>query len=113
MTKLYLRQSISIFMLVLLANSYHCDAKSLLKNLTTDGNKMYFSTLKQENKNPPCVFGQSQGIWGVDLTTRAGMSQYQLLISALNDNKSIQVTSAQDCSAVAGFERPFSITIIL
>ncbi|MBE0368094.1 hypothetical protein [Pseudoalteromonas aurantia] len=83
-----------------------------ITNIKVDGDTVYFSTSHAKSHTlPNCVTSTNNQQWTLSLTSAAGKASYTLLVAAMTDNRSISVTSANDCADSTGYERAQSIEV--
>jgi hypothetical protein len=83
-----------------------------ITNIKVDGDTVHFSTSQAKvHTLPNCVATGNAQQWTLSLTSAAGKASYTLLVAAMADNRSISVTSANDCADSTGYERAQSIEV--
>ncbi|WDE04082.1 hypothetical protein SG34_022380 [Thalassomonas viridans] len=96
--------------LLLLSNKSIAAAK--VSYINVDGSILVFSTYEAKAAaSPGCVLSGDAEKWALDLTTQAGISSYNMLLTALANNLKVAVVSAGDCSVREGIERPQSVAL--
>jgi hypothetical protein len=80
--------------------------------INVDGDTLYFSTEAAKlSVLPSCVAIQTNNQWAVSLDTQNGQSMYVLLLTAVANQLSVEITSAGDCKDAIGIERPKSVAL--
>ncbi|MBE0368300.1 hypothetical protein [Pseudoalteromonas aurantia] len=83
-----------------------------ITNIKVDGDTVYFSTSHAKSHTlPNCVASANNQQWTLSLKSAAGKASYTLLVAAMTDNRSISVTSANDCANSTGYERAQSVEV--
>jgi len=80
--------------------------------INVDGTTLVFSIAEDKTvASPACVLTDDAEKWALDLTSQAGISSYNILLTAVANNLKIAVESAGDCGARDGIERPKSVAL--
>lgn len=80
--------------------------------LTVDGKQLVFATSEGKTSNSPaCAGTETAQHWGVDLSTQAGVSSYNILLTAVANNLSVEVKTAGDCLLSSGIEQAQSVAL--
>ena len=98
--------------LTLLCSGSAIASDNKITNIKVDGDTVRFSTSQAKvHTLPNCVASGNTQQWTLSLTSAAGKASYTLLVAAMTDNRSISVTSANDCADSTGYERAQSIEV--
>jgi hypothetical protein len=98
--------------LVLLCSGSAIASDNKITNIKVDGDIVHFSTSQAKvHTLPNCVATGNAQQWTLSLTSAAGKASYTLLVAAMTDNRSVVVTSANDCADTTGYERAQSIEV--
>ncbi|MBE0368301.1 hypothetical protein [Pseudoalteromonas aurantia] len=96
--------------LVMSATAVASDNK--ITNIKVNGDTVHFSTSQAKSHTlPNCVTSANNQQWTLSLNSAAGKASYTLLVAAMTDNRSISVTSANDCADSTGYERAQSVEV--
>ncbi|MBE0368093.1 hypothetical protein [Pseudoalteromonas aurantia] len=98
--------------LTLLHSGSAAASDNKITNIKVDGDTVHFSTSHAKSHTlPNCVTSGNSQQWTLSLTSAAGKASYTLLVAAMTDNRSVAVTSANDCADSTGYERAQSIEV--
>ncbi|WP_281556444.1 hypothetical protein [Thalassomonas sp. RHCl1] len=102
---------VSSFLVTLISIS-PARAAAQVSYLNVDGTTLVFSTDEIKTfVSPGCVLSDYAENWALDLTTQAGISSYNILLTAVANNLKVAVETAGDCGASDGIERPKSVAL--
>lgn len=102
----------SILFISLFGMSALAHSEGFINNLKISNEIVYFSTTAVKSNTPPaCVVAGNEEQWTMSLNSTTGKASYSLLIAALTENRKVTIGSANDCNAIAGFERAMSIKV--
>jgi hypothetical protein len=94
----------------LLSSGAYAAAK--VNYLNVEGDIVVFTTDEIKTAtSPSCVMTATAQQWSVSLTSPSGRTLYSLLATSLAGGLNVTVTSANDCSDLAGIEKALSITV--
>lgn len=101
---------ISCYLILTLAG--HANAAGKVSLLTVDGQQLVFANTEQKAVNSPeCVHSETKQQWAIALNTQAGISSYNILLTAVANNLNVTVVSAGDCLGNTGIERSQSVAL--
>jgi hypothetical protein len=104
--------SLSVIASALILSTNVKAADNKITNIKVDGDIVRFSTSQAKvHTLPNCVAANNAQQWTLSLTSAAGKASYTLLVAAMTDNRSVVVTSANDCADSTGYERAQSIEV--
>ena len=104
--------SLSVIASALILSTNVKAADNKITNIKVDGDTVLFSTSQAKvHTLPNCVATGNAQQWTLSLTSAAGKASYTLLVAAMTDNRSVVVTSANDCADSTGYERAQSIEV--
>lgn len=87
-------------------------AQNNIETLKVAEDVVYFSTTEAKaHISPNCMNAANNDIWTMPLNTVTGKASYAMLVASLEKNRPITVEPANDCTAIAEYERASSITL--
>lgn len=87
-------------------------AQNNIETLKVANDVVYFSTTEAKtHTSPNCMGAANNSIWTMPLNTVTGKASYAMLVASLEKNRPITVEPANDCNAVAEYERAAHISL--